>query len=68
MNIYKHNKTGNLYYVLTEAINCTNANDGEEMVVYKRLDGDDEKVKTMTFVRNKDEFNKKFTPTTVLKY
>lgn len=49
-----HNKTGNIYYVITDkAIDCTNERDGERVVVYTR-DG-------MLFTREYKEFIKKFT-------
>ncbi len=55
MKNYRHNKTGNIYQVTNDnAINATNERDGEEVVVYKNPGG-------MVFVRNKDEFLKKFT-------
>lgn len=51
---YIHNKTGNVYYVLSAAaIDCTNSRDGTSVVIY--TDG-----KHM-FVREHDEFLKKFT-------
>lgn len=48
-----HKKTGNMYVRLhANVIDCTNSNDGTEMVLYYR-DG-------QFFVREKSEFNKKF--------
>lgn len=47
-----HLKTGNIYQVIDEAINATNANDGEIVVIYKK-DG-------QLFVREKKEFYEKF--------
>lgn len=49
---YIHLKTGNIYQKIGEAINCTNAQDGQVMIIYKRDD--------MTFVREKNEFEAKF--------
>ena len=31
---YKHLKTGNIYYSLGTCINCTNKDDGKEMMIY----------------------------------
>ena len=50
--IFIHGKTGNKYVVIGECLNCTNAQDGQEMVIYFR-DG-------RTFVREKTEFLEKF--------
>ena len=48
-----HKKTGNVYTVITSnVINCTNAQDGQQMVLYTK-DG-------MWFVREKKEFEEKF--------
>lgn len=53
---YKHLKTGNIYYLLRDdVINCTNANDHQTMVLYKR-DG----YPDLIFVREKEEFFEKF--------
>ena len=52
---YKNNKTGDLYEVIEFAINATNAQDGQEMVIYKKVDKDQK------FVREKNEFFEKFT-------
>ena len=60
--IYKHKKTGKLYQVADtdtmglEVINTTNAQDGQEMVMYL-----DPKKPNKIFVREKKEFNEKFT-------
>lgn len=54
---YVHKKTGNVYYkLLTKqpVFDCTNAHDGEEVVLYTR-DG-------MLFVRECKEFEVKFRP------
>lgn len=50
--IFIHRKTGNKYVVIGECLNCTNAQDGQEMVIYAR-DG-------QVFVREKSEFLEKF--------
>jgi hypothetical protein len=56
--MYKNKKTGNLYGVLGEAINSTNAQNGQIMVSYFTLD---ENVEYKIFVREKNEFLEKFT-------
>jgi hypothetical protein len=48
----KHLKTGNIYEVVGEAIDATNAHRGQEVVIYRR-DG-------QTYVREKGEFWQKF--------
>ncbi len=54
--LFTHLKTGNTYeMVRDDVINCTNANDNQVMVLYKRPDLPD-----MIFVREKDEFYEKF--------
>lgn len=50
--IYKNKKTGKEYKVLFTAINCTNAQDGQEMVVYLG--------EGKIFVREINEFFEKF--------
>lgn len=54
MEKYIHNKTGNEYTVEGEALNCTNAQDGQTVVLYRNKDG-------QLFVREKNEFLQKFT-------
>ncbi|PJZ43860.1 hypothetical protein [Leptospira brenneri] len=56
MKVYKHTKTGNLYLKLDEVKNCTNANDGQEMVLYCEYN----KENPLKFVREKKEFLEKF--------
>ena len=52
---YRNLKKGTIYEVLqTGIINCTNAQDGQEMFMYKVDDCN------LTFVRSKEEFNEKF--------
>ena len=58
---YVHLKTGHVYDVLTtDAINATNAQDGQTVVIYigERRDGSNKKT---VYVRELTEFNKKFT-------
>jgi hypothetical protein len=53
---FKHLKTGNIYeMVRDDVINCTNANDEQIMVLYKRTDKPN-----LIFVREKNEFYQKF--------
>ncbi len=53
---FKHLKTGNTYEMIRDDVkNCTNANDGQTMVLYKR-DG----FPDLIFVREKEEFYQKF--------
>lgn len=47
-----HLKTGKIYYVLGNTLNCTNELDGQRMILY--TDG------TTLFVREKEEFWNKF--------
>lgn len=57
--LYRHKKTGRIYEVLsTSAINATNANDGQSMVIYigDKKDGSGKAV----FVRELEEFHQKF--------
>lgn len=51
-----HIKTGNTYEMLRDdVINCTNANDHQTMVLYKRPEFPE-----LIFVREKEEFFQKF--------
>lgn len=53
---WKHNKTGKVYDVLDTAIECTNGREELKYVVYVRL-----AESTQLFVREKSEFEAKFT-------
>ena len=55
--IFQNVKTGNLYQIRHFAIDATNSRDGESVVVYYAVN-DPEKI----FVRNEEEFFKKFRP------
>lgn len=58
MKKFKHLKTGNTYeMVRDDVINCTNANDHQIMVLYKRPEYPE-----LIFVREKEEFYEKFSP------
>lgn len=50
-----HLKTGNEYTVIGEAINCTDEQDGQQMVIYRNKD--------QVFVREVNEFQDRFKPT-----
>ena len=53
---FRHLKTGDTYEMISDdVINCTNANDHQTMVLYKR-DG----YPDLIFVREKQEFYEKF--------
>ncbi len=54
MEKYRHNKTGNEYHKLYDAIDCTNSRDGVKVVVYVNKD-------LQVFVREASEFYQKFT-------
>jgi len=49
---YCHKKTGKVYFVTALAINTTNAQDQQEMVIYNGFG--------KNFVRSLSEFNEKF--------
>lgn len=53
--IWRNKKKGTLYKVVGKCINCTNAQDGQLMIMYESL-GDD----NLTFVREEKEFIEKF--------
>lgn len=55
-NYFRHEKTGHKYVRLGVATNCTNAQDGQKMVLYKRADTDGP-----IFAREFNEFYEKFT-------
>lgn len=54
----RHKRTGNIYIVVGEALDCTNLRGGHEagriMLVYKQADGD------RLYVRDKGEFDLSF--------
>lgn len=52
---FKNKKNGKLYYVVGEAINVTNAQDGQKMYIYRAAEGD-----SPIYVRSIEEFNLKF--------
>lgn len=57
MRPFVHNKTGNIYYAIEQVTNATNAQDGQDMVLYRR-DGN-------LYVREVTEFHEKFTELTL---
>ena len=48
-----HKKTGNVYFVVAEIIDCTNASNDRPMILYVNTEG-------MLFCREKNEFFEKF--------
>jgi len=54
MKYYKNVKTGNIYKLLGVVINSTNAQDGQQMVMYQQ------EVGSQVYVREYTEFYKKF--------
>lgn len=50
--LVEHKKTGKWYHLWMEALNCTNAQDGQKMVIYSNENG--------IFVREQKEFVDKF--------
>lgn len=52
--LYRNKKNGKIYILIAEAINCTNAQDGQKMYIYKQDDC------PLTFVRSQEEFHEKF--------
>ncbi|XDD48585.1 hypothetical protein AB3N60_19285 (plasmid) [Leptospira sp. WS39.C2] len=58
MKLFRHKKTGNLYLVIEDVKNCTNANDGQRMFYYCEYG----KENPLKFVREKSEFLEKFEP------
>ncbi|MDD5353084.1 MAG: hypothetical protein PHS93_07995 [Candidatus Omnitrophica bacterium] len=50
--MYKNKKTGKIYYAMFDAIDCTNKDDGQKMIIYS--DG------VNKFTREENEFNEKF--------
>ncbi len=69
---YINNKTGNMYLVIRDAINCNNTrdNDDDECIIYTRYEGRFIRLRLFIirlllpdamFVRIEKEFNEKFT-------
>lgn len=58
---WKHLKTGNLYTIFNLATNCTNAQDGQSMVIYRRHNPEmSADISFKYFVRELEEFKQKF--------
>lgn len=55
--VYRNKKHGSLYVVTGEAINCTNAQDGQKLKLYRSQDG-------QKYAREVAEFFEKFEPVT----
>lgn len=60
MSICRHKRTGQLYVAVTVATNCTDAQDGERMVLYRKKS--ELTTSTRWFVREIEEFLEKFEP------
>ena len=58
--LYRNKKKGTIYYVTGGCINCTNAQDGQRMILY--TDGEN------NFCREEKEFYEKFEIVTNLEY
>ena len=58
--LYRNKKKGTIYYVTGSCINCTNAQDGQRMILY--TDGEN------NFCREEKEFYEKFEIVTNLEY
>lgn len=56
VGLWINNKKGTKYCVIGECINCTNAQDGQGMVIYQSVDEP-----SLVFVREHSEFLEKFT-------
>ena len=55
--LYRNKKKGTLYKLIGTAINCTNAQDGQIMLIYEPFEQGDE---PLIFVRERQEFYEKF--------
>jgi len=55
--VYVNNKNGLPYRTLQFVKNCTNAQEGQQMITYVRADIDESQL----YVRDFDEFSRKFT-------
>lgn len=62
MKVYRNKKTGKLYVVTDDHVtNCTNANDGQIMVEYRPLMGQERTPgRIPKYVREFNEFHEKF--------
>ena len=60
-SLWKHTKTSNLYVIFYLATNCTNAQDGQSMVIYRRSNPNlSSDISFKYFVRELEEFKQKF--------
>ena len=55
--VFKNKKKGTLYKLIGTAINCTNAQDGQIMLIYEPIEQTNEH---LVFVRERNEFYEKF--------
>lgn len=60
MMLYRHLKTGNLYRLLTVAVDCTNALNGRSVAIYCPDDNEHS-----IYVRELEEFESRFVPVQV---
>ncbi|MEZ7195363.1 hypothetical protein [Pseudodesulfovibrio karagichevae] len=54
MALFRNRKNGNLYFALGTVTNATNAQDDQEMVLYRPVKSE------RLFCREREEFNQKF--------
>nr|WP_321256615.1 hypothetical protein [uncultured Pseudodesulfovibrio sp.] len=54
MALYRNKKNGNLYFALDNVTNATNAQDDQEMVLYRPVESE------RLFCREREEFFQKF--------
>lgn len=57
MQLFRHNKTGNIYVLLHIGKDCTNCREGAQVAVYRYRGSDNGEI----FVRELSEFYEKFT-------
>ena len=56
MTRWKHNKTGRIYSLIAQAIDCTNSRDGTPVIIYSPEDAPEN-----LYIREVGEFETKFT-------
>ncbi|WP_419786915.1 hypothetical protein [Pseudodesulfovibrio sp.] len=54
MALFRNKKNGNLYFALDTVTNATNAQDDQEMILYRPVKSE------RLFCREREEFNQKF--------
>lgn len=60
MDLFRNKKTGQLYVKLREAVNATNAQDGQKMILYAQVWKSGDVEAKPLYVREAGEFNEKF--------